>query len=206
MARAGETIVNPRTGQTMTFQQTAEDTGGQLLQLDCTSPPHGSREPEHIHPQQESRFAVHSGALGVRIGATEQVVGPGEVAVIPPRTPHTFWVAGDAPAQYRQEFRPALRSALFFETFFGLAREGRLDAQGMPAPLQLAVLVRAFSAEIRPIRPPWPLLWVLAVALAPLAHWRGYRAVYPQFSGTAASPVAATTGRLGSQHRPLGHR
>ena len=183
MARAGETIVNPRSGQTMTFRQTAEDTGGALLQVDCSSAPHGPREPEHIHPQQESRFAVRSGALRVRIGGREQVVGPGQVAVIPPRTPHSFWVEGDAPAQYRQEFRPALRSELFFETYFGLARGGRLDAEGMPAPLQLAVLVRAFSAEIRPIRPPWPVLWLLAVVLGPLAHWRGYRAVYPRYSG-----------------------
>jgi mannose-6-phosphate isomerase-like protein (cupin superfamily) len=206
MAQAGETIRNPRTAQTMTFRQTAADTGGHLLQLDCSSVPRGPREPEHLHPHQESRFAVRSGALRVRIGATEQVVGPGQVAVIPPRTPHTFWVEGDAPAQYRQEFRPALRSELFFETLFGLAREGRLDARGLPALLQLAVLMRAFSAEIRPTRPPWPLLWLLAVILSPLAHWRGYRAVYPRFSSTAASPVAATTGRLGSQHRPMGNR
>lgn len=182
MARAGEMIVNPRTGQTMTFRQTAGDTGGRLLQLDCTSVPQGPREPEHLHPQQESRFAVRSGALRVRIGGREQVVGPGQVAVIPPRTPHTFWVEGDSLAQYRQEFRPALRSELFFETLFGLAREGRLDAEGMPVPLQLTVLVRAFGNEIRPTRPPWPLLWLLAVVLAPLAHWRGYRAVYPRYS------------------------
>jgi quercetin dioxygenase-like cupin family protein len=191
MARAGETIVNPRTGQTMTFRQVAGDTGGSLLQVDCTSVAHGPREPEHIHPYQESRFAIRSGALRLRIGGREQVVGPGQVAVIPPRMPHTFWVEGEAPAQYQHEFRPALHSELFFETYFGLAREGRLDAKGMPAPLQLAVLVRAFSDEIRPIRPPWPVLWLLAVVPAPLARWRGYRAVDPRFSGISRSDDGA---------------
>ena len=185
MARTGETIVNPRTGQTMTFRQTAGDTGGALLQLDCTSTPHGPREPAHIHPYQESRMAVHAGALRVRIGTTERVIGPGQEVVIPPRVPHSFWVEGDAPARYRQEFRPALRSELFFETLFSLARAGQLDARGMPSPLQLAVLVPAFGDEIRPTRPPWPLLRLLAALLGPLAHWRGYHAVYAQDTESA---------------------
>jgi quercetin dioxygenase-like cupin family protein len=193
MAHAGETIVNPRTGQTMTFRQTAGDTGGRLLQIDCSSAPHGPREPEHIHPFQESRMEVFSGALRVRSGGTERVIGPGEVIVIPPRMPHHFWVEGDATAQYRQEFRPALRIERFFETLFGLARDGWLDKNGMPALLQLAVLVTEFGDEIRPTRPWWPLLRLLAMLLGPLARWRGYRAVYPQYSGISPASTPGVT-------------
>jgi quercetin dioxygenase-like cupin family protein len=189
MAQSGETIVNPRTGQTMTFRQTARDTGGRLLQIDCNNAPHGPREPEHIHPFQESRMEVFSGALRVSSGGVERVVGPGEVMTIPPRTPHHFWVEGDATAQYRQEFRPALHIEQFFETLFGLARDGRLDERGMPLPLQLAVMVREFGDEIRPTSLPWPVLRLLALLLEPLARWRGYRAVYPQYSGAVPTPT-----------------
>jgi hypothetical protein len=39
MARPGQTIVNTRTGQEMTFLKTGGETEGSLLQIDCLSPP-----------------------------------------------------------------------------------------------------------------------------------------------------------------------
>lgn len=56
------------------------------------------------------------------------------------------------------------RSALF-----ALAAADKLDASGMPRPLQLAVMVPEFEREIRPLSPPWPVLRVVAAILAPLA-------------------------------------
>ncbi len=90
-------------------------------------------------------------------------------------TPHRFWNEGDEDAHSIQFFKPALDIASFFETFFALAQQDKLDSKGMPHPLQLAVLVPEFADELRPLSPPWPLLKALAAVLGPLARARGYR-------------------------------
>ena len=49
MARPGQEISNPRTGQTMVFRETASSTNGSLLRIESTHPPTHRPEPEHIH-------------------------------------------------------------------------------------------------------------------------------------------------------------
>ena len=54
MAKAGDEIVNPRTGQRMVFLKTGSGTNGELVQIDTYNPPTGVPEPEHVHPYQQS--------------------------------------------------------------------------------------------------------------------------------------------------------
>ncbi|MDO8612184.1 MAG: cupin domain-containing protein [Dehalococcoidia bacterium] len=176
MAEHKHEIVNPRTGQRMLFLKTSDDTHGELLQIECFSPPHGPMEPEHVHPRQEHRFQVLSGSLAFRIRGEETIVREGGAITIPPNAPHHFWNSGEEEAHYIQEFRPALRIDLFFETLFGLARDGKLNDRGVPNLLQAAVLVPDFSDEIRLTRPPWAVQRAVFAVLAPMARLRGYRA------------------------------
>ncbi len=177
MAHAGQTIVNPRTGQTMTFRRTAGDTGGELLEIECHHEAHGPAEPEHTHPYQETRFEVLAGSVRFRIDGNERSAGPGEVVTIPAGAAHFFWNDGQETARYIQEFRPALRIERFFEVLFQLAREGKLKKDGMPQTLALAVLVPVMGNAIRPTNVPWPVLRTLAWALGPIARVRGYRRI-----------------------------
>ena len=112
MAKAGDQIVNPRTGQRMKFLKTGQDTNNELLQIECFSPPGGVKEPEHIHPFQDSRTEILSGSLLFMVTGKERRVnaGAGEVISIPRNVPHFFWNGSDQEAHYIQEFRPALRS------------------------------------------------------------------------------------------------
>jgi mannose-6-phosphate isomerase-like protein (cupin superfamily) len=176
MAVSGAEIVNSRTGQQIRFVQTARDSDGAVLELLCVSQPGQEREPEHIHPRQENIFEVHSGALHFHIDGAERLISAGERIVVPPGVPHRFWVEGDQEARYRQEFRPALNTEAFFEAFFRLAQDGKLNSKGLPNPLMLAVLGQAFWDEIRVTKPPAWLQWVLYLALAPLGRAIGYRA------------------------------
>jgi mannose-6-phosphate isomerase-like protein (cupin superfamily) len=176
MSRAGQTIFNPRSGQTMTFVQTAADTHGRLLRIECSHPPRSPKEPEHVHPLQENRFEVTSGTLTFCIAGKEQTVGPGQTVAVPPGTPHYFWNAGSVSAHYVQEFLPALRIEALFEIAFALAREGKLNDQGRPDALQLAVLMDAYRDELRITH---PLLWiqrVIITVLAPMGRLLGFHA------------------------------
>lgn len=175
MPHVGEEIVNPRTGQRMTFL----DLGSEQLRTETVNPRSPQREPLHIHPKQESGAEVVAGSLLFEVAGEQRRVDPGETIVIPAGTPHRFWNDGHEDAHAIQFFRPALDTAAFFETLFALAQQGKLDEAGMPRPFQLAVMIPAFADEIRPTSPPWPLLRVLAALLGPIARLRGYRARVP---------------------------
>jgi len=176
MAHEGQQISNPRTGQKMTFVELRED----LLRIDGINPNNSAeREPAHVHPNQESGAEVVSGNLVFEVDGKRRDVGPGESISIPPNTPHRFWNEGAEDAHSIQFFKPALDIASFFETFFALAQQGKLDAKGMPRPLQLAVMVPEFGDEIRPLSPPWPVLRGLTAILAPIGRARGYRGRIP---------------------------
>lgn len=190
MARAGQEIFNPRTGQRMRFLQTAAETNGTLLQVETVNPPHRAPEPEHVHPRQESSARVLEGALHFAVAGEVRVVRAGEMLVIPANTPHHFWNDGPEDARAVQEFRPALQIERFFETWFGLARDGKINAKGMPSLLQLAVLLPAYGNEMRPTKPVWPLLKALGWLLGPVGRVRGYRSEYPQYRTEALGPSA----------------
>jgi quercetin dioxygenase-like cupin family protein len=155
----------------MTFIETGED----LLRIETVNPPSEDREPRHVHPCQESGAEVLSGSLVFEVDGTLSTLAAGESISIPANTPHRFWNEGADDARAIQSFRPALATADFFETLFALAAADELDSQGMPRPLQLAVMVPEFGREIRPVGIPWPLLRSLATLLRPIAQARGYR-------------------------------
>ncbi len=174
MASVGDEIGNPRTGQRMVFRTISPE----LLEIDTYNPPHAAVEPEHVHPRQESGARVLSGSLRFSVRGEERTVGSGESITIPAGTPHYFWNPGEGDARAIGFFKPSLKTASFFETFFALARDDKVDEQGMPKLLQLAVMVPAFQNEIRPTKPPWPLLKAMAALIGPFARLRGYRPTY----------------------------
>jgi quercetin dioxygenase-like cupin family protein len=182
MARAGDVLEHPVTGERFVVQKASRDTSGELLELDFAVRPGGFIAAEHVHPKQEERFELTAGTARFRIRGEEGAATAGDTVVIPPGTPHVWWNDGGDELRVLIQFRPALRTETFFETFFGLAKDGKTNAKGLPNPLQAAVALREFSDEIRLARPPF---WVQKVAfglLAPLGRLVGYRARYPQYS------------------------
>jgi quercetin dioxygenase-like cupin family protein len=190
MAHVGQILVNPASGERITFRDTAADTDGELIAIDLELPP-GGRVPGglHIHPVQEERFEVVKGTMRFRMRRERILAGPGEVVIVPPGVPHDFANGGEEDTLVRVEVRPALRMEQLFETAVALAEQGRTTRKGIPKPLDLALFARQFEQEVQAAVTP---LWVQRLALAPLA-WlarrRGYGARY------AAEP-AATPARL----------
>ena len=71
MARAGETINNPVTGERFTWRQVAADTDGRLVLGEMVLPPGGFVAAEHVHPNQEERYEILAGELKVRLDGRE---------------------------------------------------------------------------------------------------------------------------------------
>ncbi len=125
MASRGDAMEHPMTGERITFLETAEDTGGELVRLEMAVKPHGFVAAPHVHPRQEETFEIRWGTFTFVLDGEEWRVGPGEGATVPPGTPHTWWNSGDEPGLVIIEVRPALKTEEFFETFFGLAQDGK---------------------------------------------------------------------------------
>ena len=175
MIRPGDRLENPVTGEVLIFHRTAEETGGESVLVEVIVRPHGFVAAAHVHPFQTERFEVLEGRLGLRVDGEEFEAGPGDIALVPPGTPHRFWNAGQAEARFLAEVRPALRFESLIETMFTLAAEGKTNRKGMPNPFQLAVIARAHFDTVRLPFPP-ALLQRTALALgAPFGRLLGYR-------------------------------
>jgi hypothetical protein len=94
------------------------------------------------------------------------------------------------------EVRPALRFEAFFETFFGLAQDGKVNPKtGLPNPLQMAVMMREFRNELILARPPRLVQTLLFGLLASIGRLLGYKGQYPypHSKKTEAQPQPQTT-------------
>ena len=89
MAKAGDVIENPMTGEQITFLKTTRETNGELLRFEYVLPP-GFTIPEHVHPHQEERHEILSGTLRGRVGGQERDYGVGERVVGPAGVPHAW--------------------------------------------------------------------------------------------------------------------
>ncbi len=166
MARSGQVLENPISGERITLRKTAGDTDGALLAFDLELSPVGQVPGAHVHPVQEESFEVMEGTLRFRKGLRTITAHAGDRVVVPPGTVHGFENAGDGRAFVRVEVRPALRMEELLETAVALARDGRTTGKGLPYPLDLSLFMLEFEAEVRaPFVPPA----VTRAVLAPLA-------------------------------------
>ena len=183
MARAGDVLENPVTGERIVVRRTAHETNGESLEYELVFAPSGFVTQEHLHPKQSERHEVVSGQLGLHLQGREQVLGPGDVVVVPAWTPHHLFSVGGSRVHAVFELRPALRTETLLETFVGLARDGKVNDKGYPRLLQLAVLSRDFEDEGYATRPPLAVQRLLFGPLAAIGRRRGHRSRYPEYSG-----------------------
>ena len=188
MAQAGQQLVNPASGERITFRKTSAETNGELVAIDLELPA-GGRVPGglHIHPVQEERFEVVEGTMRFRMGRRHVVAVPGDVVVVPPGMPHDFANGGDTDALVRVEVRPALKMEELFETAVALAEQGRTMLGGIPRPLDLALFTRRFEQEVQKAFPPYRLQRLALAPLTWIAQRRGYGERYAPASAVAGA-------------------
>ena len=183
MAKSGDVIENPLSGERFVVHKSASETGGEYIQGEMHFASHAAGPPEHVHPKLEERCKVVSGTIRVSVGGRERKVTEGEEIVIAAGTPHRFWNDSDTDARFLAEIRPALRMETFIETIFGLARDGKTNSSGAPSLLQAAVLMSEYSDEVYLAQPPLVIQRIVFGILTPIGRLFGYKAQYPQYSG-----------------------
>lgn len=192
MPRPGDEVVSPPTGERLIFRQTHESSQGQLFQAEIFMEPSPYVVGCHFHPEQEERFEVVSGTLGTKVGDGDaKLTSAGGEVIVPKGVSHAYWNAGADQLHLIYEHRPARVVAEgFFETYYGLSREGKLNATGyIKNPLQGAVLAHHVRAFLRPCSPPPAIQPVLFAFGSVLGRLVGYRWWYARFT---AKPAAET--------------
>lgn len=175
MAKSGDVIEHPVTGEKFTFLETARDTGGEYVRIEARVSPHGFVAAAHIHPLIEETFDVRAGTWAFVVDGKETRVGPGGGAIIPAGTPHAWWNAGEEEGVAIVEFRPALKADEFFESFFGLAQDGRVSPKtGLPNLLWMALILRHYRDFVHLARPPLFVQRAVFTPLAGVARLLGY--------------------------------
>jgi quercetin dioxygenase-like cupin family protein len=186
--QVGEVWENPVTRERVTILERPWDNPAGRATAELTALVGARVAGEHYHPALVEQFTVLEGELTVKRGGQTGILHQGETAVIEAGSWHDWWNAADRDARVRVEVTPGKRFLHMIETFFGLARLGYTDGNGMPSPLQLALTSREFSDVIVFRLPPPVVQQAIFGALAPIARWRGYRGTYPQLSRIVLAP------------------
>jgi quercetin dioxygenase-like cupin family protein len=182
MARSGDALEHPVTGERLVWRRVARDTNGEVVEGDLFALPGAHPAAAHVHPNQVERFGVLEGTITLRIDNDEQTLTAGQWASVPTGRPHTWWNGGDIEAHVLMQVTPALRTEMFFETFFGLAKDGKTNSKGLPNLLSMAVILREYHDEIHLARPPVAVQGAVFAPLAVVGRRLGYRGWYPAYS------------------------
>jgi cupin domain len=150
--------------------------------------PGGRVAAPHVHPGATERFHVLAGRILFQVGERQAELGAGQSCKVPTGTSHDWWHVGPDEAQVLVEVTPGDRFVRIVTTTFGLARDGRVDARGLPHLLQAAVSPRDYRDTIV-FSPP------AARAAAPLRWARTARPAPRQAAGVSRVPVQQGRGR-----------
>ena len=157
---------HPAMGMRWEITHSAEDTNGELFESVHW---YDAREPGpnvHLHPSTNDTFEVVEGALEVCVDGEWSTLRAGESLTVPAGVAHTFRNASDQTVQVIARIQPAGRSEAFFRDMHRLIQEGkskRLPPNGPRSAIYAAMLLGAYSDEIRSVKPPNGVFKVLAV-------------------------------------------
>lgn len=144
-------------GASFEITKTAEQTGGELLEIINVLYPGMVGPPIHVHPTIEESYEVLEGEIEVYSGGGWSTVRQGESASVPPGEPHSVRNLGDEPARIRNLHAPALRFESFVRDMHHLIESGKIKSLPPSEPrsaIYAAMLFGAYPDEIRVVRPP----------------------------------------------------
>jgi hypothetical protein len=194
MARAGQIIENPITGVKLIFHKTSHESDGASWEAEeFLKPFAGKVSMAHYHPYMDEIFVIISGSACYLLDGVEHQARAGDVVTLPAGIPHIHpWSNSGEGLHMRHMLRlhrPDYKSLIavedFAETLFGLAREGKVNKEGLPNLWQLMVILKALQPGGYMAGMPVTVQRVVFGALAGVGRLLGYKARYPRFTLSA---------------------
>lgn len=136
-----KTLENPYTGERLTFIRTAEETGGEWLQVRHYAPRPTVMGVAHFHPALTETFTVEQGRVRFTVDDQEHILAAGDAITIQPGQVHEFENISETEMILLQDVRPAGNHQTMFEMIYALAQQGRMTAKGTPKGLFASALL-----------------------------------------------------------------
>jgi mannose-6-phosphate isomerase-like protein (cupin superfamily) len=182
---------NPRLGQRVRFLTLPAETGGRGFTLEYVYQPFTGKTavPAHLHTHATETFEILSGAAKYRVGDRERSARKGDWISLPAGVAHVHpWSVSADELHVRQTTEVSgldgeglLASLQALVTLFGLAAAGKVNGNGLPNILQLAVLIRSTMPGTYIAGIPTTIQRLLFGGLARIGEVAGYRTAYPEF-------------------------
>jgi mannose-6-phosphate isomerase-like protein (cupin superfamily) len=188
---AGTWIENPVMGQRSLLVRLPAETVGRYFEMEYICKPFAGRNaiPPHYHPTYTERFEILSGRGRYLLGKEERTAQAGEQIVFPARIVHIHpWSDSEEELCVRMvsQADPPDLAGLNANlntgiTLYGLARDGRVNKDGLPSFWQQAVSGRSILPGACPAGLSVGAARVLLGFFGALGSLAGYRVSYPQY-------------------------
>lgn len=155
MAVLQRTVHHKYTGESITFVETAKETGGAYLLIEVALPARGDGPPLHVHDQFTEKFEVRQGRLTVVAGQTVHVMEAGQSLLVPRETAHTFKNSHDEPVVFRVRLTPPRQFEASVRVHYGLMADGLTDDKGVPKNLYHVALILMLQNTWVADKPRW---------------------------------------------------
>jgi hypothetical protein len=172
---------------------TPRDTGGLQLVHDLTFPAGGGREYPHVHRLSRETFEIFEGQASYQLRGQTAEAHAGDTLNFPPGVAHLHpWNNGSGVLKLRQTLTfdtPHMveleKIDAVLETFFGLAKDGKVNKDGLPGFFQIMVCFSDMLPELSMPGIPLAVQRVMMGGIAALGRMRGIKPRYPQYSAIA---------------------
>ena len=180
-------LENRRRRERVVVTETPEETAGARMTARVTQEPTDARMPAHCHPRQRETFTIQAGRLTYVTGSNApRIAAAGDSLVIEPGLSHSWWNDGPETVEVTGVIEPAGQWLAFMQTIYGLTRDGKVSARGIPSPLKLGVIAWHFRRDWVPTAIPAPVRLIVFPVLAALGRLFGFRPTYARYSDPAA--------------------
>jgi len=188
---SGTWIENPVAGQRALLVKLPAETGGRYFEMEYICQPFTGRYaiPPHYHPAVTERFEITRGKARFMLGKVEKTAATGETILFPLGIEHIHpWSDSNEDLHVRMisEADPPDLASLNANintgiTNFGLARDGKVNKNGLPNLLQQAVCgIKNIPGAVPAGMSPGSARIVIGF-LALCGHALGYHATYPEY-------------------------
>jgi mannose-6-phosphate isomerase-like protein (cupin superfamily) len=148
-------LENPLTGDRLEFLCSPLHGDAGPLIFRCTLAPHAKGSPLHLHRTIAESFVVERGQLAMEIGGAGQTrnLDAGESVAVAPGQLHGFRNLLNEPTVFVSTVTPGAQFEKFLRAMYGLAADGRTNADGMPSDPRALALTLHYADLVLPAAP-----------------------------------------------------
>ena len=140
------TIVNPISGEKVTFICTSAETNGLKSVIEIELQPTAEGPPLHYHKAYSETFRILDGEICLQIGKEQKRARKGEIFTVEKSQIHSFKNESKKPARIEVTLSPGHEG---FENaisiLFGLSKDGLVSSKGLPKKLINLAIINKLS-------------------------------------------------------------